>query len=54
MFEQKDFMPNDFSKGWDGKFRRQPADIGVYVYLSEVLLSDGQIIILEGEVSLVR
>ena len=54
VFEQFDFQPNQTSAGWDGTFENKEVDMGVYVYLIEVLFLDGVVLNYSGNVSLVR
>lgn len=54
VFEAFNILPNDFSTGWDGTFRGQPMDVGLFVYWAEVELADGSTQLLEGGVQLVR
>ncbi|NUO02365.1 MAG: gliding motility-associated C-terminal domain-containing protein [Saprospiraceae bacterium] len=41
VFENKNFLTNDFSAGWNGRFHGNPATQGVYVYYAEVELLPG-------------
>jgi gliding motility-associated-like protein len=54
VFENYDFQPNDLSQGWDGIHRSEPANVGVYVYLAEVLKVDGTTVLMKGDISLLR
>lgn len=54
VFENGQFKPNDPSLGWDGFFKGEPAQLGVYAYFAEVEFIDGVSIIYEGDISLVR
>lgn len=54
VFETGDFIPNDPEKGWDGMFRGQPVDPGVYVWILEVEYMDGITEVLRGNTTLVR
>lgn len=54
LYEDRDFSVNDNSRGWDGTFRGQPCDPGVYVWLLEVLYKDGQTEWLNGNTTLIR
>lgn len=54
MFEEKDFPPNESQYGWDGSFRGQQMDAGVYVYFVQLQLSNGNQEILEGSVALLK
>lgn len=54
IFEANDFYPNDTSNGWDGNFKGERMNPGVYVYSAEIEFSDGVKIIYKGEVTLMR
>lgn len=54
MFEQFNFEPNNLSIGWDGRYKGQIMNPGVYVWFAEVEFLDGQIGLYEGEVTLIR
>ena len=54
VFEAADFLPNDFSKGWDGTFKGADVSQGVYVYLAEVEYADGRFGRLKGDVTVLR
>jgi gliding motility-associated-like protein len=54
MFENKDFSPNDPSNGWDGAYRGQIVDPAVFVWWAEVELVDGRVLLLKGDVTVVR
>ena len=47
-------MPPDGSEGWDGMVNGQEAPTGVYVYFTEVKFLDGEVLIYEGDVTLLR
>lgn len=52
--ETAGFTPNDPEKGWDGNFRGQAMDPGVYVWILEVEYMDGITEVLRGNTTLVR
>ncbi|MFN0037318.1 MAG: hypothetical protein ACKVUS_19840 [Saprospiraceae bacterium] len=54
VFESLDFLPNDFSKGWDGTVRGDPGQLGVYVWYCEVEFIDGETKLFKGDVTLMR
>lgn len=54
VFERRNFMANDPSAGWDGKFQQKPAAPGVYVYVIEFICDNGAIIPSRGNVALIR
>lgn len=54
VFERNNFSPNLEGYGWDGNFKGQPMNQGVFVYFVEVLLIDGRTEILTGDITLFR
>ncbi|MCS6928472.1 MAG: hypothetical protein NZM43_03150 [Saprospiraceae bacterium] len=54
LFEQRAFAPNDPALGWDGHYRGQPLNPGVYIWYAEVEYLDGAVELLKGDVLLVR
>ncbi len=54
IYEDQNFSVNDSSRGWDGSFRSQPCDPGVYIWLLEAEYLDGRIDLLKGDVTLLR
>lgn len=54
MFQQNNFQPNDPDYGWDGDFKGNKMDPGVYIYYAEVEFIDGEVILFKGSVTLVR
>ncbi len=52
--ELKNLALNDPSKGWDGSFRGEMVDPGVFVWVAEVVYSDGSTEVLKGDVTVVR
>jgi hypothetical protein len=54
LFERRDFLPNDESLGWDGIYRGQAVEAGVYVYHLVVELANGEELKLTGDVTVLR
>ncbi|MGH1435775.1 MAG: gliding motility-associated C-terminal domain-containing protein [Lewinella sp.] len=54
VFENFDFLPNNPSEGWDGRFRGQVQNAAVFVYFLEVEFIDGEVEIIKGDVMLMR
>jgi gliding motility-associated-like protein len=52
IFSQKNFYPNDLSKGWDGTFHHKPLGNDVFAYQIEVLLDNGKIELYIGDVTI--
>ncbi|MCB0563874.1 MAG: gliding motility-associated C-terminal domain-containing protein, partial [Phaeodactylibacter sp.] len=54
VFQRDNFAPNQERMGWDGTFRGQRMPNGLYAYYGEVVLIDGRVEVVKGEVVLVR
>jgi hypothetical protein len=54
VFEDYNFQPNDPSHGWDGTNNGKYLTPAVFVYTAEVLMIDGRIILLKGDITIVR
>jgi len=54
VYEAKDFPFNDTNTGWDGTFRGQPLDPGVFVWVLEVEYVDGETEVYKGNTTLIR
>ncbi|MBX3252614.1 MAG: PKD domain-containing protein [Chitinophagaceae bacterium] len=54
VFEKKNFMANDASKGWNGRMANQPLPPDVYVYIVEFVCDNAQIVPMKGNVTLIR
>lgn len=54
VFERLNFLPNAVNAGWDGTFRNQPLNSGVYVYFAEIEFVDGLTEVFSGDVLLRR
>jgi gliding motility-associated-like protein len=54
VFREENFPPNDESMGWDGTFKGNPLNAGVYVYTVQIETITGSKIIEQGEVLLIR
>ncbi|MFN0213677.1 MAG: FG-GAP-like repeat-containing protein [Saprospiraceae bacterium] len=54
VFERLSFLPNDPNLGWDGSYRGQPMNPGVFAWYAEVLLFDGRVVFLKGDVTVAR
>ena len=54
LHEAINFLPNDPSKGWDGFFKHETMNPGVFVYFAEVEYIDGWIETFKGDVTLMR
>lgn len=54
VFENYEFLPNNPTEGWDGRFRGQPLNAAVFVYYLEVEFIDGETELFKGDVMLMR
>jgi gliding motility-associated-like protein len=54
VFANNNFLPNDFSQGWDGRFKGKNMDAGVFAWFAEVLFLDGQVEVYSGDVTLLK
>jgi len=54
IFSNENFPPNTYAEGWDGTFKGEKVDSGVYSYFVEIQYVDGSIEVLEGNITLIR
>lgn len=54
VFENRGFLTNDRSAGWDGEYRGARLNPGVFVYIGEVEYEPGRVVRVQGDVTLVR
>jgi hypothetical protein len=54
MFENRNTVLNDPFVGWDGSYRGEPANPGVYVWVAKVAFLDGLTVTYAGDVTLIR
>ena len=54
IFEAENLIPNQELSGWDGRFRGEPMNNGVFVYVAEVVFRDGFQQLYTGDITLVR
>lgn len=54
IMERQNFQPNDPANGWDGTFKSQQVNPGVYVYAALVTFIDGEKVLFKGDVTVVR
>ncbi len=52
VFADESFAPNDPAHGWDGYFKSEKMNPGVFVYVAEILFLDGVMVQFSGDVSL--
>ena len=54
LYSKQNLLPNDDSTAWDGKYRGDFVNPGVYIWLLELELIDGTIEKYSGDVTVVR
>jgi gliding motility-associated-like protein len=54
VFERRNFLPNDASAAWRGKYKGMDAPAGAYVYLAELECTGGEKFMRKGTVTLIR
>lgn len=54
IFKGSNFLPNDPTYGWDGRFRGIPCNSSVFTWVAEVSFKDGEVVFLKGDVTLIR
>ncbi len=54
VFEQNDISLGEEINGWDGTFKGQPLSPGVYAFVAEIEFIDDEVLLLEGDVTLMR
>lgn len=54
VYEAIDFFPNELNSGWDGKYKDEDAPQDVYIFVAEVLFTDGSNRIVKGDFLLLR
>jgi gliding motility-associated-like protein len=54
VFEKADFSANDAAYGWDGKYKGILLAPDVYIWSSEVICENNEVLSFKGDVSLLR
>ncbi len=54
VFENAGMLPNDTMAGWDGNFRGEEMNSGVYAWVAEVQYVDGVTVRVNGDINLLR
>jgi gliding motility-associated-like protein len=54
VFERNNIVTNDLSEGWDGTWRGDDVNPGVFVFVAEIEYAPGRKLFLTGDVTLVR
>ena len=53
VFINENFEPNIEAEGWNGTYRNEPMNPGVFVYQAEILLLTGEVVFEKGDVTLI-
>ena len=54
LYSNRNFQPNDESQGWNGTFRGQVVEPGVFVWVAKVVFKDGTVEVLKGDLTVIR
>ena len=54
VFNQNNFPPNQLNLGWDGRFKGEFMNPGVFIYVADVRFIDGSVKRFQGDVTLVK
>jgi gliding motility-associated-like protein len=54
VFDRENLQPNVPDQGWNGEFKNEPLNPGVFIYVLEVEWNDGTIQQLKGDINLLR
>ncbi|MEL6868145.1 MAG: gliding motility-associated C-terminal domain-containing protein, partial [Bacteroidota bacterium] len=54
LYEDRDFSLNDATRGWDGTFRGEEMDPGVYIWSLQATFIDGRVEQYKGDTMLIR
>lgn len=54
VYSALNFLPNDPDYGWDGSFKGESLNTGVFVYFAEIEFTDGRKEIFKGDVTLIK
>ena len=54
VFQNNNFLPNDFQLGWNGIYKNDVVPLGVYFYTATVRFVDGKVLRYSGDVTVVK
>ncbi len=54
VFFKEGLAPNDEIQGWDGKLRGESVNPGIYVYSAQLLLANGEVVLIKGDLTLIK
>lgn len=54
VFEQHGFVPNSTNFSWDGTFKNQNLDNGIYIWVTSISFIDGETLTYSGNIALIR
>ena len=53
VFQAQNFIPNDPTFGWDGKFKAKKLNPAVFIYFAEIEFIDGSTQLFKGDLTLI-
>ena len=54
IFQRSDLLPGAVNEGWDGTYRGEQLDPGLFIYTAKLLMTSGQERLIKGEVLLMK
>jgi large repetitive protein len=54
VFDGADMTVNDATQGWDGTFRGKNVSSGIFAWYAEIEFIDGFVLVLKGDITLLR
>lgn len=54
VYKNQGFLPNNPELGWDGRFKSALQNTGVYIYQAKVRYQNNQIVVVQGDITLLR
>ncbi len=54
IFQGTDLVPGDLGQGWDGTYRGDALDPGIFIYKATLMMTTGQQRLIKGEVQLIK
>ena len=54
IFQKQNFLSNNASYGWNGKYKSKLQDADVYIYVAELQCGNSRVFVKKGNVSLIR
>jgi gliding motility-associated-like protein len=54
VYQATDILPNDRTTSWNGEFKGERLNPGVFIYLIEIAFVDGKVITYKGDITLMK